>query len=273
MSPMKKETTAAYRLAYTFPLFEYADANDVIKVCIIGSDPFCEEYLKAAVWSTQRDGFRLAVDLFTSQSETERLGSLYPELFHTDGLSDSGEIFYDIRLLGGVPRAEYGFVLTTGAVCVQASANAALSVVISDGAEKEAPVPKTVYFSPEELCDERFFTQNGLEKQALSLFRSFKNSERNFYENEFCYRSSVAAAMFWDIRRRQGESIEVCERNMKLEHRRWNAFTRTEGYRYGAARSDTEKTHPCLVAWNMLSSEYQKYDANPIKNAGSFADN
>lgn len=113
-----------------------------------------------------------------------------------------------------------------------------------------------------------FLKQSGIEQTALSLFLSFEgNRAESFYENAEYYRSSVASALFWSLRRQQGENISVCESNMQLEHRRWNAYTRTEGYRYGKVRSDTEKTHPSLVAWNMLSGKTQQLDANPIRAA------
>lgn len=266
MELMKKQTIAAYRLAYTFPLFEYADDSGVIRACIIGSDPFCEEYMKAAVWSTQRDGFRLELDVFAEKGECARLQKLYPEVFCTEGLSDRHEIFCDVRLKSGAPCGSYGFAMTAGE-CYALSVNAAKAVIISDERAHSAH-PDILRFTSQELSGGDFLAQSGIEKQALSLFCRFGGSAERFFRDEFSYRSSVASAMFWDIRRRQGESIEVCERNMRLEHRRWNAFTRTEGYRYGEKRSEQEKTHPCLVAWDMLSAEYRLYDAEPIRNSG-----
>lgn len=131
MELINRQTIAAYRLAYTFPLFEYADDSGVIRACIIGSDPFCEEYLKAAVWSTQRDGFRLELDVFAAKSECARLQKLYPEVFCTEGLSDRHEIFCDVRLKSGAPCGSYGFAMTAGE-CYALSVNAAKAVIISD---------------------------------------------------------------------------------------------------------------------------------------------
>ncbi len=261
MNLMSREATAAYRLVHSFPLFDLADESGTISVCIIGSDPFCEEYLKAAVWSTQRDGFRIKLDLYTTAAECERLERCLPEIIHTAGLSDSREIFYEVRLRSEKPSGDYCIMLTSAPIAGRIPVNAAKMAVISD-----------ICGSPENgnSSGMDYFRKSGLEKQALSLARSFGNSAERFYNDGFCYRSSIAAALFWDIRRRQGESIEVCEKNMQLEHRRWNAFTRTEGYRFGTVRSDQAKTHPCLVAWDMLSSAYQQYDAAPIRNAGLY---
>ena len=51
-----------------------------------------------------------------------------------------------------------------------------------------------------------------------------------------------------------------------LEHRRWNAYMRAEGYIYSgstdkASRNDLAKIHPDLVPFDMLSSSEKRKDS------------
>jgi hypothetical protein len=45
-----------------------------------------------------------------------------------------------------------------------------------------------------------------------------------------------------------------------LEHRRWNAYMRTEGYVYAETRNNLAKTHPCLVKFDELPLKEQEKD-------------
>ena len=51
----------------------------------------------------------------------------------------------------------------------------------------------------------------------------------------------------------------------RLEHRRWNAYMRSEGYSFGgdktpAGRNDLAKIHHCLVPFDELSLKDQQKD-------------
>lgn len=46
----------------------------------------------------------------------------------------------------------------------------------------------------------------------------------------------------------------------KLEHRGWNAYMRSEGYRYGEKRNDLAKLHHCLVPFDALPLAEQVKD-------------
>lgn len=274
MSLLKKETAAAYELIFRFPLFEFADENGDISACIIGTDPFSEEFFKAAVWSTQREGYRLNLDIYGSREECERLEMQYPELFHTERLSDSGEIFYNITLISEEKPSgkRYGFAYFSHLSgdgsetmnCAKRSLvmkNDTSAVLYGERAELISEIPPD---------GERFFRDSGLEDMGLALFGSFNGANKQlFFENEYYYRSSVASVLFWYLRKKQGLDTTVSEENKMLEHRRWSAFTRTEGYRYGNVRSDAEKLHPCLVAWDMLDRDIQEYDAEPIRTVNT----
>lgn len=276
---LKRETAAAYGLIYRFPLFDYADENGVINVCVAGIDGYCEEFLKAAVWSTQREGFFLKLDVCTEKSEAERLKREYLELFCTDGLSDKNEIFYDIAFYeDALPKNKsYGFVFSSGRFSdrvKEAVKSAKKAVIIAENGFSSDYGENTEVVREEELDGEKFLNDSGIEELALRLFCGFNgdSSEKRalFFKNDFYYCSSAASMLFWSLRKKQGADTSESIENMKLEHRRWNAFTRTEGYRFGKIRNDREKIHPCLVAWDMLDRDIQQYDLNPIRTINKY---
>ncbi len=86
----------------------------------------------------------------------------------------------------------------------------------------------------------------------------------DFYDYEFFYWSSVASTMFWKIRKNLGENTLPNEENMRLEHQRWSAYMRSEGYRYAEKRNDMAKQHNDLVAYDMLSKNIKENDKFPI---------
>ena len=48
-------------------------------------------------------------------------------------------------------------------------------------------------------------------------------------------------------------NCETCNQKRITEHMRWNAYTRSQGFRYGKKRSDRAKLHPDLRPWSDLS--------------------
>ena len=40
-----------------------------------------------------------------------------------------------------------------------------------------------------------------------------------------------------------------------LEHKRWNAYMRSEGYSYAVNRNDMAKQHNCLVPFDKLNED------------------
>ncbi|MGN0657888.1 MAG: hypothetical protein ACI4KR_13960 [Ruminiclostridium sp.] len=280
MRMIKKETAGAYCLAYRFPLFDYADEKGVINACITGLDEYSEEFFKAAVWSTQREGYFLKLDVCAAEGEGLRLKSDYPELFDTESLPDRNEIFYNITLYENClpTNKRYDFVFSSGRSSERTDEvvkTAKKAVILSEDEftgkffGENAEIVRA-----DELEGEKFLKDSGIEGLALKLFCGFNKNcdeaKKAFFENEFYYRSSAASMLFWSLRKKQGAGTEETKENMMLEHRRWNAFTRTEGYRFGRIRNDREKTHPCLVAWDMLERDIQLYDLNPIRTANRF---
>jgi len=99
--------------------------------------------------------------------------------------------------------------------------------------------------------------------------------EEDFYRYEYNYRSSIASAIHKKMRlhceipgtektpdMRTEEEKQTCR---VLEHRRWNAYMRSEGYSYSgslekSSRCDLAKLHHCLVPFEELSEEEKAKD-------------
>lgn len=110
--------------------------------------------------------------------------------------------------------------------------------------------------------------QSSLEYLALSRHMKW-GGERAFWEFEYNHNSSIASALHHDVKIRLGlpgadlppNERKPADRDMlrRLEHRRWNAYMRSEGYVYGK-RDDLAKTHHCLVLFDELSEYEQNKD-------------
>ena len=103
-----------------------------------------------------------------------------------------------------------------------------------------------------------------LEQEALERHKKYGNEE-DFWRYEYNYRSSTASAIHMRTRikckipgadkkeeqltKEEADLIEV------LEHKRWNAYMRSEGYVHGDRRNDLAKVHHNLVCFDDLSEE------------------
>ena len=126
----------------------------------------------------------------------------------------------------------------------------------------------------EESYSERVIISSRLEEEARKLhIRNFP--EALFWKYEFNYRSSIASAIHAEARIRCGipgadkpeeertEAENVAIGN--LEHRRWNAYMRSEGYIYSgspdaASRNDLAKMHHNLVSFSELTEADKQKD-------------
>ncbi len=113
--------------------------------------------------------------------------------------------------------------------------------------------------------------------EDMALKRHLKwGREEDFWAYEFNYRSSVAAAIHLQMRILCGipgadkEENELSPEERlaieKLEHRRWNAYMRSEGYVFSGSvapesRNDLAKMHNDLVPFEQLSEEEKRKDS------------
>jgi len=115
-----------------------------------------------------------------------------------------------------------------------------------------------------------------LEDDALQRHLKW-GQEEEFWTYEYNYRSSMASAIHMQARIRCGingankaeSELTEAERDAieKLEHRRWNAYMRAEGYVYSGSkdkksRNDLAKMHHDLVDYSALSEEDKRKDSS-----------
>lgn len=113
-----------------------------------------------------------------------------------------------------------------------------------------------------------------LESKALERHKKW-GAEESFWAYEYNYNSSAAPIIHFKARNNCGvygsdklinnPDITVLEpdeiKNLRcLEHRRWNAYMRSEGYVYGTKRNDIAKTHPSLKSFFDLDPAEQEND-------------
>lgn len=115
------------------------------------------------------------------------------------------------------------------------------------------------------------------ELEADALARHLKwGAEEEFWKYEYNYCSSVASAIHIKAKiacgipgaEKKKEELTEEERNIieMLEHRRWNAYMRSEGYIYSGSpekesRNDLGKMHHNLVDFSMLTEEDRRKDS------------
>ena len=138
-------------------------------------------------------------------------------------------------------------------------------------------VPYDIHFlgDREEAYTEAVILGTALEEEALRSHLKW-GKEEEFWTYEYNYRSSIASAIHRQARRwcqipgSDKRESELTERERDiievLEHRRWNAYMRSEGYVYSGSpdpktRNDLAKMHHDLVPFEVLSEEDKRKDS------------
>ncbi len=127
----------------------------------------------------------------------------------------------------------------------------------------------------EDSYSEEVILNSALEADALRRHLRW-GAEEEFWQYEYNYNSSVASAIHAKARiaeqipgsTKTDETLTDQERIIieRLEHRRWNAYMRAEGYIYSgspekASRNDLAKMHNDLVDYSSLSEEEKRKDS------------
>lgn len=128
--------------------------------------------------------------------------------------------------------------------------------------------------SVKERYEESVLLNSDLEQKALARHLLW-GSEDTFWRYEFNYRSSVASALHQRVKlqcnipgadqKPDKRTTEDRDRLRLIEHRRWNAYMRSEGYCYSGSRdkksrNDLAKIHHDLVPFAMLTEEEKAKD-------------
>lgn len=129
--------------------------------------------------------------------------------------------------------------------------------------------------SLEETYSEEAIMGSDLENEALQRHLKWGNEEE-FWKYEYNYKSSVATTIHTKMKRHCGiagadkrEEDLTDEEKLsleQLEHRRWNAYMRSEGYVYSGSpysesRNNLGKMHHSLIPYLELSEEDKRKDS------------
>lgn len=112
-----------------------------------------------------------------------------------------------------------------------------------------------------------FIEQNELEAEGLKYHLAWAKTEEEIEKNtakydryEYFRRSSVSKALHVYYRNKLGLMDIPDLQDKMLEHNRWNAYMRAEGYVYDVVKDDIAKTHPDLVPYAQLTEKEKAKD-------------
>jgi len=121
---------------------------------------------------------------------------------------------------------------------------------------------------------EAVILHSDIEREALSRHLVW-GDESEFWQYDYNYKSSLASAIHRAMKKKcavAGIEKAPADRTndelwgiRRLEHARWNAYMRSEGYSYGGTterrgRNDLGKLHNCLVTFDELPLKEQEKD-------------
>ena len=115
-----------------------------------------------------------------------------------------------------------------------------------------------------------FVIDSELEKAAIKVHTRYGASTMGLFGYAYNFRSSCASAIHTKAKialkvhnahlAKSKLTTDEIEAIAAMEHRRWSAWTRSEGFVYGEKRNDLAKTHWDLVEYSKLSREVKDYD-------------
>ena len=134
----------------------------------------------------------------------------------------------------------------------------------------------------ETCCSESVILNSELEEKALKRHLKYcPTDEAGFWKYEYNYRSSTASAIHMKLRKDMGipgadkDESELTEEEAAIiepiEHVRWNAYMRTEGFIYSGSREKSSrnylaKTHHNLDVFEALSEEDKRKDRQQVSD-------
>lgn len=272
----------------------------LISVVILGLGQYGTCMIKALSWFCQMDGYKVCINAFDQDPEAKsKFAAQCPELMSAEhnGKEIPGDAYYDIKIHSGINYETSKFTKK-----IQELSNATY-VLVSLGNDEtniktavyirmlfermnHKPIIQAIVYNSDrkealkgirnyhgELYNidfigdlkstysEKVIINSELEKDALDWNGNWWEEE-DFWRYEYNYRSSVASALHKKVRKYSANQNNK-ELLKKLEHRRWNAYMRSEGYCYAPNRNDLAKTHNCLVPFDKLKGEDRHKDDDP----------
>ncbi|MBR5315068.1 MAG: hypothetical protein IKU45_06625 [Clostridia bacterium] len=294
-------TRTLYDVGYE-SIFEPAyEENGVKKInaVIIGLGQHGKEMLKSLAWFGQMDGYDLTINAFDKDPlAKDKFKSICPELMKFSGVYDVETATFD-EMLEKIGRPTYVFValgndedniamaMKARMLCARYGYDPVIQAVIYNSEMKQALKGITNFKGEEYKIDflgdikttysEKGILKTDLEKLALARHLMYDpNGENSFWQYSYNYRSSIASVIHREMKKKCGiPGIELPPNERKpedreairiMEHRRWNAYTRSEGYVYGGTidkpkgRNDLAKRHNLLVSFEELPLSEQEKD-------------
>ena len=294
---------------------ELPDGTKDISVVVVGTGRLGQEVVRSLAWYCQMDGYSIHVDAFDRDPRArDKFTALAPELMSKkyNGILVDGEAQYTINIHGGVDVQTRSFARKIQAL----KGTTFVLVALGDDALNIAtavqlrtlfeqihiePVIQTVVYSTkqnralanlknfrgqsykidligdlESKYGEKVIIGTELEREALKIHLKYSDSEEEFWNYEYNYRSSMASAIHRsatvycgilgagkpekDLTEAERESVE------KLEHRRWNAYMRSEGFVFSGSKDKSSrnylgKMHHDLVNFDELTEEEKRKDS------------
>lgn len=280
------------------------DGMKQINAVVIGMGKHGTEMVKALAWYGQMNGYRIRVDAFDADPLTkDKFEAQCPELMDDkyNGVYVEGEAQYLMKIHPGVdvqtktfvdalaklPQSTYVLVsLGTD----DANIRAALDLRMRFERLKSKPIIQAIVFNTEKknnlsgltnyrgqaydvefvcdlesACSENVIINSDLEADALRRHLQW-GQEEEFWNYEYNYRSSIALAIAANARIKCGIDVNDAAVVEPLEHRRWNAYMRSQGYVYSgsphkSSRNDLGKMHHNLVDFETLPESDKRKDS------------
>lgn len=276
------------------------------EISFLGFKKFNETLFKCIVWFLQchEDKKVLKINIYTDDETAEQISEKYPELISDENLRDipscsvnifskynpsednSSIIFVDceddtenINKSVRVSEKASGFRNTDTLRIKTPLHQQNIITYTANESETIHPVNHKNQKYPIDflLYDNIFGTEKKefaeVEKIAEKLYMSWNSKENGtLYDFGFDYRSSMSSAIFWYMYYKlicKNSVPENNDKNKRIEHKRWNAFMRSEGYIYSNQRNDIARMHNCLDKWESLPENVRAYDGLVIEIIGN----
>ncbi len=272
-----------------------------INIVLVGLGRYGREMLKGFIWYCQMDGYSVSITAFDEDPLAEdRLWGQVPELNNYNitvhsGIDVTTKTFAD--KIKKLDRTTFVFVsLDSDEQNIRTAVNLrmiyerigikpVIQAVVRSTYEKKALEGLTNFSGQtydidfigdvESSFSENVIISSELEEKALRSHLRW-GKEEDFWRYEYNYQSSIASAIHLKARihcniagadKPDGELTEEERISIeRLEHRRWNAYMRSEGYIYSgvhdkSSRNDLGKMHHDLIEYDLIDEEEKRKDS------------